>query len=147
MIKSHIILFCLILIVLISTLSCKGPEIVVKDETMIHQQTYETTIRALWDFKQAITSYEKDNGEYPEHLNNLTTPVQYLTVLQPDPYSVSGRQFGYFHAKNDYVIYSIGPDRVDNRGRMVYLPTSGIFGKGDIILTSHRELPKMISKK
>jgi hypothetical protein len=147
MIKNNAWLIGLFLFVLILAFACKGPEIIVKDETMVQRQTYEKTLKALWDFKYAIANYEKDNNKYPEKLTNLFAPVQYINQSQADPFSISGRPFGYFHTKKDYVIYSIGPDRTDNKGRMVYLPPSGFKGKGDIILTSHRDLPKLISEK
>lgn len=82
----------------------------------------------------ALSAYKIDNNALPDSLYNLTTPIAYiLKELPVDPFTRNSH-FGYRIEENgEYILWSIGPDGIDNDGKMEYDRASGLTGSGDII--------------
>jgi hypothetical protein len=60
----------------------------------------------------ALRSYHADHGEYPRNLESLAP--QYLTEVPLDPFC--GKPIVYRPAAQDFVLYSVGGDGIDNGG-------------------------------
>ena len=84
----------------------------------------------------AMEGHKIDNNAYPKTLFQLTTPVAYLSALPEDPFATSDTQ-KLLHWKPDAkpapLLYSVGPDRLDQGGALVYDPTNGATSAGDIV--------------
>ncbi|MFW6255949.1 MAG: hypothetical protein ACOC54_03940 [Candidatus Sumerlaeota bacterium] len=76
----------------------------------------------------AEKAFRKNNeGKLPEDDSDLTS--RYLSFYPLDP-------FGKGHVKwlqDEGLFYSVGPDGVDNGGRILYDPTNGTISGGDIV--------------
>ena len=81
----------------------------------------------------AVEAYGVDYNEYPKTLSLLTTPVAYITRVMTDPFSTSGATYQYENPKAVWILWSVGPDRTDDHGKIPYDPTNGTLSKGDII--------------
>ncbi|MDP9174460.1 MAG: hypothetical protein M3O30_11420 [Planctomycetota bacterium] len=73
----------------------------------------------------AMTRYRLDNGALPSHLQNLVP--KYLEAVPTDPFD--GQPLRLAIKKNQWIIYSIGPDGKDDGG------TEISTDKGDVIFT------------
>ncbi|MBN1901454.1 zf-HC2 domain-containing protein [Candidatus Sumerlaeota bacterium] len=85
----------------------------------------------------ALEAYHVDNNRYPDILAELVSPVAYLTSVPTDPLSGNGSmklQYYVIEGKDACVLYSAGPDGVDDSGIVVYDPTNGTNSKGDLVL-------------
>lgn len=71
---------------------------------------------ALWLVNLAMRAYKSENGAYPAQLKELVP--RYLKQIPQDPF---GRGEPLRHQKrgNTYLLYSIGPDGIDNGGKPV----------------------------
>ncbi len=86
----------------------------------------------------ALRAFRMDNGSYPDSLYDLVP--RYLTKLPADSFGISG-PLRYKLNGEEYVLYSVGPDGVDDGGR----PT-GRLGRmvvvegetGDIVAGIHK---------
>jgi len=83
----------------------------------------------------ALESYYVDWNKYPTNLNNLTTPIAYLTQVFGDPFAKGNEslQVGVTENSDNWKAYSVGPDQIDDDGEIIYDPTNGTISKGDII--------------
>jgi hypothetical protein len=82
----------------------------------------------------ALESYYVDWNKYPTNLNNLTTPIAYLTQVFGDPFAKGDETLKLgVSEKNYWKTYSVGPDQEDNKGEIIYDPTNGTISKGDIV--------------
>lgn len=77
-----------------------------------------------------ILAYRKEKGALPSTLAQLSdigldSPLDPFST-QPFQYSVKG---------NTAILYSIGPDLIDNQGQVVYDSKQGIISPGDINIT------------
>ncbi|MFT5387715.1 MAG: hypothetical protein ACI9E5_000849 [Candidatus Omnitrophota bacterium] len=61
--------------------------------------------------------YYQDNGEYPNTLNDLYP--EYLSEVSKDPFN-DFKDIKYIVKEDEVVIYSIGPDRVDQGGDIAF---------------------------
>ncbi len=61
----------------------------------------------------ALRAYRADHEKYPQALESLAP--QYLSEIPLDPFS--GQPFVYRPAAEDFVLYSVGGDGIDNGGR------------------------------
>jgi len=61
----------------------------------------------------ALAAYRADYEEYPEDLAALTP--RYLEKLPADPYA-AGKPLGFRRQSSGYLIYSVGPDGIDQAG-------------------------------
>ncbi len=99
----------------------------------------------------AMESYRVDYDRYPLNLTGLTTPVSYLSSFFQDPFpstnggpslpeehpdfwfgSENTLKLGISPEERVLVIYSSGPDGLDDGGLVAYDPTNGVFSSGDI---------------
>lgn len=82
----------------------------------------------------ALESYNLDYGVYPPEVTpHLTTPIAYMTEIPVDPFSATGEVYQYVQEAEGWLLYSIGPDGVDDGGQTEYDPMSGPAGPGDIV--------------
>jgi hypothetical protein len=75
----------------------------------------ETLIRLL-QTDLAIRLYQQDHGALPINLDQLVP--QYLAELPPDPFSTSNLPLCYRIDGDDFALYSVGNDGVDNGGQL-----------------------------
>lgn len=89
----------------------------------------------------AAEAFYVDNNRYPNTLDELLSPVHYITSVPVDVYSKNKETIKYIvnQSDNSYVIYSMGPDQTDNRAEVIYDPTNGTISAGDIIRLSPKE--------
>jgi hypothetical protein len=86
---------------------------------------HETRLRLL-QTELAIHAFQNERGAFPQRLDELTPA--YLPAVPVDPYS--GRPLVYRNAINrssdsqsrDFVLYSVGPDGIDDGGKFVTQP-------------------------
>ena len=94
------------------------------------------TLDTLRGCAVAMNAHLIDTNSYPKTLDQMTTPVAFLSGLPEDPYATSG-SLKTIHWKPDAkpapLLYSIGPDRIDQGGEIAYDPTNGTTSSGDII--------------
>lgn len=91
--------------------------------------------RAIWEYARAMDellsvtlalhAWRLENGSYPASLSELVP--EYLKWLPRDPFALKGT-FRYRAKGSRYLLYSLGPDSVDNSGTWI----SGRI-KGDIV--------------
>jgi len=84
------------------------------------QQAEVSLMRLLF----ALEAYHRDNGEYPAALDDLRG--RYMDELPLDPFS--GEAFRYILEEGGFLLYSVGPNGVDEKGR-----GHNDFPKGDDI--------------
>jgi type II secretory pathway pseudopilin PulG len=71
------------------------------------------TIRAGVTVVAAIETYRRENGAYPQSLDDLAPSV--LTQLPADPFT--GQPFHYTRKLDSYQLYSAGTNMRDDGGR------------------------------
>ena len=72
-----------------------------------------TAVDRMLEIALALHAYDLDHHEYPASLSQLTPT--YLPVVPLDPFS-NNQPLKYKRNGRTYIIYSIGPDAVDNGG-------------------------------
>jgi hypothetical protein len=72
-----------------------------------------------------MTRFRLDHGTFPPHLTDLVPA--YLDAVPTDPFD--GHPLRLAIKANRWIIYSIGPDGIDNGGAEM------VQGKGDITFT------------
>lgn len=77
----------------------------------------------------ALKQYKSEHGEFPDHLEALTP--EYIGELPMDPYS--GQPYGYRVTSEHAVVYSVGEDRVDDRGAVLKYSEGTERMEGDIV--------------
>ncbi len=119
-------------------------------EEEIRKRVSRTQVN-LRSFHTAFEAYRVDNNAYPTHLAGLTTPIAYLPGLLPDEFpskelpedsepvgpniwfgSPDVLKMNISPEERVLVIYSVGPDEVDDGGLLTYDPTNGVLSTGDI---------------
>jgi type II secretory pathway pseudopilin PulG len=78
------------------------------------------TQNALLLITLALQAYQKDHGPYPAALSLLTP--HYLRNVSDDPFALSGPMH-YKRLGNKYLLYSVGPDGIDDGGRAIFNAT------------------------
>ena len=94
---------------------------------MQHQRDSFTSRQAnaaLTHLVFALEAYHRDKGNYPEALDNLLG--HYIDEMPLDPFS--GMPFRYIIEPEGYLLYSVGPNGIDEEGR-----GSGDIPRGDDI--------------
>jgi type II secretory pathway pseudopilin PulG len=88
----------------------------------------------LRSINTGLESYFVDWNKYPQRLEQMTTPIAYITKIFNDPFNTS-ETYKYLldSGKNSWKIYSLGPDQTDNEGEITYDPTNGTVSEGDIV--------------
>lgn len=96
-----------------------------------HQGRVEVTMLGV-----ALKIYKARHGAYPDSLGALTPEI--LDKVPSDPFT--GKDFIYRKQGNGFLLYSIGPDLRDDRGkprkRPFYNMDNGIPASGDIVWKS-----------
>jgi hypothetical protein len=77
----------------------------------------------------ALHCYQAENSRLPAHLDELVP--KYLSKVPQDPFT--GQPLIYRAQGTNWLLYSVGTDRVDDGGRPV---SRGIFSKGDLFFDS-----------
>ena len=80
----------------------------------------------------ALRCYQADQGRVAQSLNELVP--KYLQHLPEDPFS--HRPLIYRPIGTNWLLYSVGVDRVDDGGKPVQRSVSGIVQKGDLFYNS-----------
>ena len=91
--------------------------------------TYSGHVRAVALARMAATAlairlYELDHGRRPEGLLELVP--EYLGEAPVDPFADDGRPLGYLPHAPKPILYSVGPDGVDNGGEDVLDPNGRV---------------------
>ena len=76
----------------------------------------------------ALRGYFAERGAYPQLLNELAP--KYLKKLPDDPLALNGT-FRYRRDGKSYVLYSIGPDGMDDGGKMIDAPQESQSGNSN----------------
>jgi hypothetical protein len=71
---------------------------------------------ALWLVTLALRAYKLENNSYPPQLRVLVP--RYLKQIPADPFG-GGEELHYKRAGNTYVLWSIGPDGINNGGKPI----------------------------
>jgi hypothetical protein len=74
---------------------------------------------SLWLVALALRAYKLENAKYPAQLTELTP--KYLKDIPADPFG-AGEALRYKNRGTEYLLYSIGPDGVDNGGKPIPHP-------------------------
>ena len=77
----------------------------------------------------ALRCYQSEQGHPPARLDDLVT--NYLSHVPQDPFS--GQPLSYRAQGTNWLLYSVGPDGVDDGGKPV---GRGLAGKGDLFFDS-----------
>jgi len=89
----------------------------------------EDTLNRLLLVSLALRAYRVEHGRYPRTLAELAP--SYLRQAPGDPFA-AGKPLGYRRKGDGYLLYSVGPDGVDNGGRpIIATATRGSFQQGD----------------
>ena len=75
--------------------------------------------------------YLENNRQWPVSTKMLAP--DYLKEIPPDPFGTEDLKV-FVIQRQGFRIYSIGPDRIDDKGYSVYNPASGVNGGGDIVM-------------
>lgn len=100
-------------------------------------QSCDEAREGLEAVKLAAQAFAEAKGRLPATMAELAQDGQYLKTVPHDPFaSAPGSELRLVPnaESGDIVIYSVGPDGVDDQGRIPYDPDSGVDGKGDIVL-------------
>lgn len=102
---------------------------------------------ALWLTALALRAYKLEHNAYPTKLQELVP--NYLKQVPADPFG-GGEALRYKRAGNSYVLWSIGPDGIDDGGTPIQssqgplagqaprLPQIGLDSKGDYVAGKNR---------
>jgi hypothetical protein len=63
----------------------------------------------------ALAAYRADHGQYPEKLDSLVP--EYLAAVPEDRFSADGAKIHYRREKEAYLLWSVGPNGIDDGGR------------------------------
>lgn len=111
-------------------------------ETLEDAQIRSRVSRARADLRSmhtAIESYKVDFNTYPRRMEQLTTPISYMTGFFMDPFTGEKEEeqapyrMTYSPDRQNIYIYSVGPDGVDQSGVPFYDPANGTRSEGDIV--------------
>ena len=93
---------------------------------------HERTMFELLACELAIYGYVYKNGSLPQSLDDLVP--DFLPRVPVDGFAADGASLVYVVAGDSFVLYSVGADQVDNRGRPTELPGYTPDAKGDLSL-------------
>lgn len=91
---------------------------------------------AMLMLRCALETYRAKHGSYPASLSDLSPGT--LTKLPDDPFS-PGAPLRYRKTEKGFVLYSVGPDGIDDGGRAIPAPSTAgmtlvqIGSKGDVV--------------
>jgi hypothetical protein len=79
-----------------------------------------------------LESYKLDYKVYPPNLFVLSTPIAYIIRVPKDSFNET-TTLQYRKTADGYIIWSVGPDMIDEHGELSYDSTAGLTSRGDII--------------
>ena len=105
------------------------------------EQQIEEVRQGLKALAVGFEAYRIDHGVYPDTMEQLLAPVAYLKGYVEDPFRGAGwtdprsrsLRMAYSPGYKEILLYSIGPDGVDQSGRFPYNPANGLVSEGDIV--------------
>jgi hypothetical protein len=80
---------------------------------MVCRQYVNMSANRLLELQIALHAYRISHGSYPRDLKSLTPAI--LTMIPLDPFT-DNQPFHYSPNADKYLLYSVGPDAVDNGG-------------------------------
>lgn len=86
----------------------------------------------LLETELALRVCQSERGRAPARLDDLVP--DYLSIVPPDPFS--GRSMVYRTQQTNWLLYSVGPDGVDDGGKKVGRWVFGAAAKGDLFYDS-----------
>jgi hypothetical protein len=103
---------------------------------------YAEAVVGLNQMAAAAEQYKKDNGKYPNTAGELTQGGKYLKEIPQDPFSLSGEALKMTPQEENaeagagagLILYSIGPDGVDQHGQIELKPDQKLDDPGDIVV-------------
>ncbi len=101
-------------------------------ESLANKYASNEACNALLEASLALHAYKLQRGDYPEKLNQLSV---YSNKPMLDPFAINA-SLKYKKTANSYLLYSIGPDGVDNGGQAIKttrLININAKSKGDIV--------------
>jgi uncharacterized FlaG/YvyC family protein len=78
----------------------------------------------------ALERYRRKNSKRPQKLDTLVP--SYLEAVAADPFG--GQPLHYLLMRGEYRLFSVGPDRINQSGKVPYSLGKGLDGRGDIYL-------------
>lgn len=104
------------------------------EQNMDIETKVKRTQNDLRTIATAVESFYVDYRRYPERLEQLTTPIAYLTATPIDQFNPS-QNLIYRSEGQRWIAMSIGPDQHDDSYTISYDPSNGTISTGDIIRT------------
>jgi hypothetical protein len=105
-------------------------------EKLVPITTGNDTFNTLFEASLALHAYKLQKGKYPDKLDQLS---KYCKMPIHDPFTAKD-PLRYKRTANGYLLYSIGPDGVDNGGQPIAITTPNqksirieATSKGDIV--------------
>jgi len=90
----------------------------------------QQTKSAFFLVEFALRAYQLEHHQYPQTLEELVP--NYLHKIPDDPFAAN-QPLRYIDNKETYVLYSIGPDGIDNGGKQIDNKRIYADSKGDIV--------------
>jgi hypothetical protein len=87
-----------------------------------YKQCATTALDRLLDVQLALHAYRLEHGSYPVGLADLAP--EFIPSVPQDPFT-AGKLLQYRVTADKYVLYSVGPDTVDDGGKPMYDSTHG----------------------
>jgi hypothetical protein len=98
---------------------------------------YALAMVRLEKLQAAAEKFEQQNGRLPQSLAELAHPIgQYIDEIPADPFAPNGDDTLRLipgPKEGQITLYSVGPDGVDDQGRIQVNPDKDINGNGDIV--------------
>jgi len=103
----------------------------------------------LDEMKAAVEKYQAETGRLPRSLTDLIHPAgHYVERIPEDPFGLmpgDTLRLAPGPDKEQISVYSIGPDGVDNLGKIPYDFTKDVNGEGDVVVRIPPDGPKSTS--
>jgi hypothetical protein len=111
---------------------------ITKEEKINTLKKIEESSNSINITSLALTCYFIDNKKYPEQLCDLTTPIAYMVSIPKDPFKE--KLYIQYRKESNYdsVVWLVGPDGMDNEGKIVFDMKNGLKSSGDLVRVSHQ---------
>ncbi|MBW3624710.1 MAG: hypothetical protein KY468_15000 [Armatimonadetes bacterium] len=113
---SSLTVIYLIVIILLSGLWKASPYVEISE----HKRRVQETQAALGKAQNALYVYLYERHSFPGTLEELVP--DYLNKVPDDPFA-KGKSLRYIPLKDDFLLYSVGPDGKDDGGRPINDPS------------------------
>jgi hypothetical protein len=119
-----------------------------KSKEDVVKEKIETAQKNIKMVSTGCNSYHLDNNKFPDTLSQLTIHANYLKGDPVDPFNNNtSLRYKYIPNKesaawkDDYFVWSIGPDEKDQDAKLIYDPTNGLTSSGDIVMSVRGSVP------